>query len=134
MKSYLEEAIDECGMDIKRIAATPATRRLFEVDLRAKASSKEQSETFHRVVAKLLYVAIRARSDILLPVGFLCTRVSKSIEQDIGKLERVLEYVKGTIDLKYTLGADNLNTLRTWVDASYAEHPDMRSHTGGIMS
>jgi hypothetical protein len=27
-----------------------------------------------------------------------------------------------------------LGRLRTWVDASYAVHPDMRSHTGGAMS
>jgi hypothetical protein len=33
-----------------------------------------------------------------------------------------------------TLGADNLHSLRTWVDASYAVHADMRSHTGGVIS
>ena len=36
--------------------------------------------------------------------------------------------------MEYILGADDLKKLRTWVDASYAVHPDMRSHTGGIMS
>lgn len=134
MRSYLEEAIDECGMEIKREANTPARRTLFDVDPKARLLDKGQAETFHRIVAKLLYVSIRTRSDILLPVGFLFSRVSKSTEQDRGKLRRVLEYVKGTIDLTHTLGADNLNTLRTWVDASYAVHPDMRSHTEGIMS
>ncbi len=38
------------------------------------------------------------------------------------------------MDLEYTIGADDLGKLRTWVDASYAVHPDMRSHTGGAMS
>ena len=134
MKSYLEEAIEECGMAIKRKAATPATRKLFEVDPQSKTLKKEASERFHRIVAKLLYVSIRARADILLPIGFLCTRVSKSTEEDQAKLRRVLEYINNTIDLEYTLGADSLTKLRTWVDASYAVHPDMRSHTGGIMS
>jgi len=36
--------------------------------------------------------------------------------------------------LTYTLGADNLASFRTWVDASFAVHPDMRSHTGGLIS
>ena len=27
-----------------------------------------------------------------------------------------------------------MDTLETWVDAAYAVHPDMRSHTGGTMS
>ena len=34
----------------------------------------------------------------------------------------------------YVLGADNLTSIQTWVDASYAVHPDMKSHTGGVMS
>ena len=32
------------------------------------------------------------------------------------------------------LGADSLNQFATWVDASFAVHPDMRSHTGGVIS
>ena len=31
------------------------------------------------------------------------------------------------------MGADSLYKLWTWVDASYSVHPDMKSHTGGIM-
>lgn len=73
--------------------------------------------------------------DILLPVAFLCTHVSKSTEQDESKLLRLLEYINGTVHLKYSLGADNLHKLRAWVvDASYAVHPDHNSHTGGVMS
>ena len=30
--------------------------------------------------------------------------------------------------------ADDLGKLFTWIDAAYAVHPDMRSHTGGAMS
>jgi hypothetical protein len=33
-----------------------------------------------------------------------------------------------------TLGADDLCIMRTWVDASYAVHGDMKSHTGGVVS
>ena len=29
---------------------------------------------------------------------------------------------------------EDFNVLQTWVDASYATHPDMRSHTGGVIS
>ena len=32
------------------------------------------------------------------------------------------------------LRADNLSIMKTWVDAAYACHPDMRSHTGGVIS
>jgi hypothetical protein len=134
MKEYLKEAIQESKMDISRTATTPARKDLFDVDDRAEALPKERAETFHSVVAKLLYVSIRARMDILLAVSFLCTRVSKCTTEDERKLKRLLEYIKGTIDLEYTLGADDLRKLRSWVDASFAVHPDMKSHTGGIMS
>jgi hypothetical protein len=32
------------------------------------------------------------------------------------------------------LGADSLNKIRTWVDASYGVHDDLKSHTGGLIS
>ena len=134
MKSYLEEAITESGLEIKRKAATPARKNLFDIDEKATPLDKEEAEAFHKIVAKLLYVAVRARMDLLLPVIFLCTRVSKSTTQDRAKLKRLLEYICSTMDLTYTIGADSMGKLRAWVDASYAVHPDMKSHTGGIMS
>jgi hypothetical protein len=134
MKQYLEEALQDSTMTITYQAATPARKNLFTVDESAAKLSKVHADTFHSVNQKLLYVAIRGRMDLLLPVGFLGTRVSKPTIEDWGKLKRVLEYVKGTMDLVYTIGADNLTTVRTWVDASFAVHPDMKSHTGGLIS
>jgi hypothetical protein len=32
------------------------------------------------------------------------------------------------------LEADNMHIVKWWVDASFAVHPDMKSHTGGVMS
>ena len=45
-----------------------------------------------------------------------------------------MQYLRATIDLVLTLEADDLHILKWWVDASYAVHPDMKSHTGGTMS
>ena len=85
-------------------------------------------------MAKLLYLAKRGRSDILLAVSFLTTRVSCSTDQDWLKLRRILQYLNGTPALFLTLGADSLTKLNTWVDAAYAVHQDMRSHTGAAIS
>jgi hypothetical protein len=134
MKNYLAEAITESGLNITKRVATPARKHLFDVDEKSPLLNKEGSESFHSVVAKLLYVSLRARMDLLLAIVFLCTRVSKSTKQDQMKLKRVLEYINATMDLEYTLGADDLEKIRTWVNASYAVHPDMKSHTSGIMS
>ncbi len=134
MRAYLEEAISESGLDVKCTAASPARRDLFKLADDSPTLLKVEAEALHSAVAKLLYVAMRARGDVLLAVSFLCTRVSKSTKQDQVKLKRVLEYLRGTLPYKYILGADDLKKLRTWVDASYAVQPDMRSHTGGVMS
>jgi Reverse transcriptase (RNA-dependent DNA polymerase) len=78
MKTYLEEAITDSNLLISRSAATPARKDLFEIDKASPILEKQESEIFHSIVAKLLYVSLRARPDILLAVSFLCTRVSKS--------------------------------------------------------
>ena len=134
MASYLQEAIAESGMDISRVAATPATHSLFEVGEGAAPLTGATADVFRRIVCKLLYVGIRARADILTALSYLTTRVSKPNIHDYKKLKRLLEYLNGTMDLALVIGADGSDTLYTWVDASYATHHDMRSHTGGVIS
>jgi hypothetical protein len=46
----------------------------------------------------------------------------------------VLEYLNGTLDEFLVLGADDMGVMKTWVDASYAVHNDMKSHTRGVVS
>jgi len=47
---------------------------------------------------------------------------------------RLLKYLNGTKADKLTLSADNLHVVKWYVDASFAVHPDFKSHTGGIMT
>ena len=49
-------------------------------------------------------------------------------------LNRVMRYLQATSEMPLTLEADGTNVIKWWADASYAVHPDMRSHTGGAMS
>ena len=74
------------------------------------------------------------QSHLLLAVIFLCTRVSKCTVEDKAKLRRHLEYIKGSLYLTYTVGADDMGKIRSWVDASYAMHPDFKRHTEGVKS
>ena len=94
MKDYLQESIDESGLNIMHEAAMPAKGILFDVDSESPLLEGEEFDEFRSIVAKLLYVATRARLDMLLPVAFLCTRVTKSTKQDQTKLKHVLEYTK----------------------------------------
>ena len=82
MKNYLEEAIQAFGEDVSVGAATPTNRNLFVVYKDLPPLETNKTEIFHHVVAKLLYVAKRARVDLQLAIAFLCTRVSKSTQED----------------------------------------------------
>ena len=134
MQSYIDEAIQQSCLDVKRAAATPATKSLFDIDPTAAKLGPSEFERFRSVVCKLLYVALRGRPDILLSVVFLASRVSKATLQDQAKLKRLLEYLYGTYDLPLILGADDIQTMYTFVDAAYAVHDDMKSHTGGVIT
>ena len=94
----------------------------------------KNAEELHTHVAKLLFLAKRARPDILTPVSFLCTRVKAPDTDDLKKLERVIKYIRGTKGIPLTLELEKDSGIKWWVDAAYAVHPDMRSHTGQIMS
>jgi len=117
------------------VASTPAAMHLFDVnDVNPILLSKDSSDMFHTNVAKLLFLCKRARPDIQMAVAFLCTRVKSLNQDDYQKLKRVMRYLRGTLMLPLSLEANDLNIMKSWVNASYAVHKDMRSHTGGVIT
>ena len=133
MQQYLDEAIDDFPEDCTATALSPAAPHLFEVDDNCKRLSEPNRRILHSITAKLLFVAKRARPDIQVPIAFLTSRVTNADEDDWKKLKRLLEYLHSTANMPLTLSIDNLSGIKSWVDASYAIHKDMRSHTGGII-
>lgn len=67
-------------------------------------------------------------------MAYLITRVKGPDHDDYKKLGRVMKYLRGTKDLVLTLEADGANVIKRWVDASFAVHSTMRSHTGMTMT
>ena len=67
-------------------------------------------------------------------MAFLCTRVQAPSINDYKKLAKVMQYLCGTKQLTLTIEPDKDHNLSWWVDSSYAVHPDMRSHSGIIMT
>jgi len=112
MKDYLMESIVDSGMDASKTAATPARKNLFDINEESPLLSSPKSDLFHSIVMNILYVAKRARRDIQLAVAFLCTRVSCSTEQDWNKLIHLLQYLNGTLDMPFIIGADNLKSSK----------------------
>jgi hypothetical protein len=100
MKDQLQEAIDMFGEEVDKSVVTPALRNLFVINSKAKELNSEDIDTFHSVVAKLLFIMKCATPDLETVVSFLMTRVSKSDEDDWRKLKRCLGFIKGTINDK----------------------------------
>ncbi len=71
----------------------------------------------------------RARPDVDPETGLLSSRVNEATEDDWNKLLRVLGFLKGTVNDILTLEADDENTLTWCIDAAFAVHADMTSHT-----
>ena len=86
------------------------------------------------MVAKGLFLCKRARPDIQPTIAVLSTRVKSPNESDWRKLVRMMEYLNGTKELMLKLWADDLRVVKWYVDASFAVHPDYRSHTGAAMT
>ena len=137
MKEQLLEAINMFeeteGSRVTEEVKSPAQCYLREVNLKSLQLCVKKKESFHSIVAKLLWVMKRARPDLETAISFLCTRVGKSDEDDWKKLRRVIAYLKCTINDVRIIGASSLTEIFTWIDAAYAVNPDMKSQTGGTM-
>jgi hypothetical protein len=127
MNDYVENLLDEVPEEMSGHAATPAANQLFTVNDKAEKISDEDSEKYHRLTAKLLYLSKRARPDLQTAVAFVCKRVKQPDVDDWKKLGRCLRYLRGTKELVLTLESDGTGMIQWWIDASFAVHPDMKS-------
>jgi hypothetical protein len=134
MLKYIRDMLVEMPVEWTGEAATPAANHLFVVNANAEQLDEETAQTFHRIVAKLLFLCKRARPDIQTAVAFLCTRVKPPDVDDWKKLKRTMKYLRGTADLPLTLETGDMSILKWWIDASFATHEDMKSHTGVMLT
>jgi hypothetical protein len=136
MFDYLEDIIATLPEELRsnRKTTTPAADHLFAVNENAVKLKMKQADMFHSYVAKLLFAGKRARPDLQTAIAFLCTRVQSPDEDDWKKLIRLLGYVKDTLFLPLVLGSDGTGNIYWYVDASFAVHNDMRSHTGAMIT
>ena len=133
MTDYVQDMIDEFPIELKGKAASPANENLFKVGT-AKRLDPLRADVFHTFVAKSLFLTKRARPDVLATVAFLCTRVQEPTTIDWTKLSRLMDFLKRTKDDCLTLRADGSSHVIWSIDAAFAVHPDMKSHSGMTMS
>jgi Reverse transcriptase (RNA-dependent DNA polymerase) len=135
MTDYVASMVEDFSVKLGKsdTAPTPAADDLMSGSTGA-VLDKARAEEFHTMVARGLFLCKRARPDVHPAIAVLCTRVQKPTEGDWQKLIRLLKYCNGTRGDKLTLSADDLRVVKWYVDASFAVHPDFKSHTGGVMT
>jgi hypothetical protein len=92
----------------------------------------DQSEYMSKC-AMLMFLSQRTYPEIRPAAIKLSTKYNKATELDMTKARRVAEYIYGCRDThKMVLCPKNLKLVSA-ADASYAEHPDGKSHSGGTV-
>jgi hypothetical protein len=104
------------------------------VDKDSVLLSEEEASCFHTITAKLLYLAKRARPDILTVISFLCTRVTAPTVEDKSKLKYLLGYLHSTRNQVLTINKPHNDQLAMYIDAAYALHEKGESHSGLIVA
>ena len=132
MTGYVDDMLKEVATS--EGARTLATEGLFDVRPDALTVSDGLRVMFHRHVAKMLYLAKRARPDWLTAVAFLAMRVTNCTVDDLAKLDRLMRYVWATRDrgIVFASGVSGI-VVSVLLDAAYGVHMDGRSHTGSCV-
>ena len=135
MDDYVERMLAEFPVKFKEgdKQETPAGTNLLDVG-KGPLLDPKRKEIYHSFVAKSLFLSKRARVDIAPTVAILASRVQKPNVSDWKKLVRMMRYLHATKGWHLTMGADDLRVIKWHIDASFAVHPDFKSHTGAVMT
>ena len=109
---------------------TPAPTYLFDVTSTSDSLDSTRQKIIHSVGAKILFLGTHSRPDIITANSFHTKRVLAPTDEDARKLKRTLSYLEATASLPLILGCNLPPAVHTFIDASFAVHPNMRSHSG----
>ena len=130
---YVIRLIQELPPDMKGTATSPVASHLFQVkELEdTELLDSDLANDFHHFTAKLIFLAKRTIPDIQTTVVYLCMRVKGLDTDDWKKLARVIRYLQDTLGFPLITCVDDSDNISWYIDASYAIHKDMKSHTSG---
>jgi hypothetical protein len=112
----------------------PWNENLFKVDPTSKCLETKQAKVFHMIVTKGMFLCKCGCQDIQPAITFMVTRVTEPNEGDWKKLVKMVNYLKATKDDILSMSADDTGMIKWHVDATFAIHKDMKSHTGATMT
>jgi hypothetical protein len=122
---------------ITAVSSSPATSGLLHINKATDMTplSHAQQRSLHSTIAKLLYLALHSRPDILFSVNHLTSHVKNLVVVDEDKVIRI-QYLAYSRDLTMSLHIPDTwgITMTLFADASFGIHEKKRSHSGGCLS
>jgi hypothetical protein len=128
-KNYVQTLAER--FNIAKTAVTPATGELFGENDNSPLLNDQI--LYMSLVSTLMYGVKRTYGECLVAVVILSTKYNHATECDWAKAIRVAEYMYGTKDNHCMILQPTSLQVTASSDASYAEHADGRSHTGGCV-
>ena len=131
---YIAELADRFNIEMNAPTAWPTTPLAYDPHRRPPSKDIPLPPAgitdYQSRVGSLLYLAINTRPDILYAMSMLSRKNKAPTHHDLSYVNRVLLYVIGTRDLALKFHSTEGVKLYATVDASYACHPDFKSHSG----
>ena len=129
----MDKLLAEILEGVNSTQTDPANDNLMKSPVDPTLLPEKEKTRFHTLVAKLLYLVLRIRPDILVGVSFLTTRVTSPTVSDRQKLEHLLRYLYGTRDLQYIINNSPIERVYGYIDSSHACHSDVIGHYGLVI-
>jgi hypothetical protein len=116
---------------VERGAPTLAIGKLMGDDS-SSPILKDQADYMSKC-AVLMFVSQRTYPKICPAIIKLSTKYNKATEEDMKKAVRVAEYIYGCEDKHQLIRNPKSIKIISAADVSYAEHPNGKSHSGGVV-
>ena len=128
--------LEEQGMLEAATALTPMSAGFTdEYQDDSEKLEEEDKLKFMSILGSLIFL-LCTRPDIAYAVNRMATKTCRATIKDMYAIERILKYLKGTVELGLTFNPSqrDLTTIFCWLDEAYACHLDGKSHSGYCFS
>ena len=129
---YIQSVLRRFGMAECKPAITPMIENFYSGYEGCEDKSTVNTQLYQQMIGSLLYLALRTRPDILVPVLILARFQQKPSEYCHRGAKRIMRYLKGTVNLGIFYKPGTME-LHGFVDADYAaDMTDRKSMSGYI--
>ena len=133
MHIHIESILKAASEDMDGITETPASNHLFTVIEDDVTLTGIQANLFWNLVAKILFISCRSRSNLKTALVFLTTQVLNPYGDDYKKLSCMIRYIREMRGMELTLEVKSIYTIQWWIDATYGMHPYLKGNYGVMM-